>query len=763
MSDLKPREEQQEILAYRGGRMGVSAVPGAGKTFVLSMLAAQLVRDAIDDEQEVLIVTLVNSAVENIRQRIGDLIGRAGLLANVGYRVRTLHGLAHDIVRERPGSVRLAEDFQIVDERVANQIREGVVDVWLRAHPGAADDLLALDLGEGQRQWITGTRWPETVRSLASAFIKRAKDSHCTPGGLQDRLAQRADGAELSLARMAIEIYADYQKALHYRGGVDFDDLIYLARMLLDQDEALLARLHYQWPYVLEDEAQDSSEQQERILDKLTGPNGNWVRVGDPNQAINTTFTTADPKYLKDYLARLGEKGSRPLKHSGRSQQHIIDLANHLVRWTMEQHPSDRAREALVGPPFISLTPAGDPQPNPDPDPTAIHLIPTRYSPEKELADVVRSAAQWCNTHPEETVAVLVPRNDRGFDVADALRQAGVTCIELLRSSGSTRKTAGALGNVLRYLGTPLSAPFLARVFEVWRRNDRQEKATAERLRRLSALIRHCRQVETFLWPRLGYDWLDSIDWGKESGLEDNGASQESQSARRGTIERRMLEQFRELVCRWQEATILPVDQLLLMVAQDLFIEPGDLALAHKLAVMLRSVSDHNPSWRLAELTAELAAIAQNQRRFLGFVDEDGGLAAEPGKVTVSTLHKSKGLEWDRVYLMSINNYSFPSAQSYDEYISEKWFIRDHLNLEAEALAQLNALSSGESYAMGSATYRARIEYVRERLRLLYVGITRARKELVMTWNTGRSRDAKQMAVPFIALRSWWEEQSSAL
>jgi len=521
--------------------------------------------------------------------------------------------------------------------------------------------------------------------------------------------------------------------------------------------------LHYQWPYVLEDEAQDSSEQQERILDKLSGPNGNWVRVGDPNQAINTTFTTADPKYLKNYIDQLGDAGSLPLKHSGRSQRHIIDLANHLVRWTMEEHPSEEARRALVGPPFITLTPAGDPQPNPAPDPTAIHLIPTRYSPEKELADVVRSAAQWCGVHSEETVAVLVPRNDRGFEVTDALRRAGVACIELLRSSGSTRMTAGALGNVLRYLGTPLSAPLLARVFEVWRRNDRQEKASAERLRRLSVLIRQCQQVETFLWPRLGYDWLDSVDWSKERDIDDDGESEESPPAEQGTVERRMLAQFRDLVCRWQEATILPVDQLVLMIAQDLFVEPGELALAHKLAVMLRSASEHNPSWRLAELTTELAVIAQNQRRFLGFVQEDGGLAAEPGKVTVSTLHKSKGLEWDRVYLMSINNYSFPSAQSYDEYISEKWFVRDQLNLEAEALAQLDALANEKPYAVGSATYRARIEYVRERLRLLYVGITRARKELVITWNTGRSREPKQMAVSFVALRSWWEEQSDAL
>ena len=55
---------------------------------------------------------------------------------------------------------------------------------------------------------------------------------------------------------------------------------------------------------------------------------------------------------------------------------------------------------------------------------------------------------------------------------------------------------------------------------------------------------------------------------------------------------------------------------------------------------------------------------------------------------------KPKGLEWDRVYLLSVNNYDFPSMQDYDRYISEKWFVRQNLNLEAEVLSLLEAVSA---------------------------------------------------------------------
>jgi DNA helicase-2/ATP-dependent DNA helicase PcrA len=94
-----------------------------------------------------------------------------------------------------------------------------------------------------------------------------------------------------------------------------------------------------------------------------------------------------------------------------------------------------------------------------------------------------------------------------------------------------------------------------------------------------------------------------------------------------------------------------------------------------------------------------------------------------------------------------------------DQYISEKFFIKGALNLEAEALAQLqNALSTSEYdwQAEGEATQRARVDYVRERLRLFYVGITRARRDLIVTWNTGRHGDQTQ-ALAFAALQGWWE------
>ncbi len=147
-----------------------------------------------------------------------------------------------------------------------------------------------------------------------------------------------------------------------------------------------------------------------------------------------------------------------------------------------------------------------------------------------------------------------------------------------------------------------------------------------------------------------------------------------------------------------------------------------------------------------------------------GFSDEDIGFDPDlyKGKVIVSTIHKAKGLEWDRVYLLSVNNYDFPSFEEKDEYIAERWFIRDDLNLQAENLAQLKALAEQaddeKNSLEGRATEQARLDYCAERLRLLFVGITRARKELILTWNTGRHGQCHP-ALAFQELARFWKEK----
>ncbi len=766
------RPSQQAILRYCGGRLGVAAVPGSGKTFTLSALAVQLIAEGhLHDDQEVLIVTLVNSAVDNFTVRIRQMLQQRGLIPYLGYRVRTLHGLAHDIVRERPSLAGLEERFQIVDERLASLICQQVVEDWLAGSPHGLDDWLALEL-ENRLDWVRRERLPELLYDLASAFIRSCKNLCLRPEDLRARLD--AAPAPLPLAEIGWWIYDRYQKALRYRGAVDFDDLIMLAYQVLRADPHYLARLQHRFPYILEDEAQDSSQMQENILRLLAG-HGNWVRVGDPNQAIYETFTTADPKLLRAFLDHEADFVNQ-LPVSGRSQPCLIDLANHLIEWTTTSHPALICHDALL-PPYIQPTDSSDPQPNPPADPQAIRLIPKKYTPEQEIEAVVKSLKAWLPEHRDWTVAVLVPTNALGIKLAKVLNAHHVDFVELLNSTDQTRRAAGALEHALDYLADPTSSVKLARTYQAWRQSRQpivaslpnrssqpaaswtnqgpaqpteprasppERRPRRDLFDRAANLLRKLEEPETFLAPHPAADWLARL--------------QESESP--PIIEE--LTAFREVIRRWLQAVILPIDQLILTLAQELFTDPADLALAHKLAIFLHPIAENHPEWGLLELKQELNAIANNQRRFLGFSADDIGFDPNTyrGRVVVTTVHKSKGLEWDRVYLMSVNNYDFPGLQPDDTYPAERWFVRGQLNLQAETLAQLKAALSSDEYAWyqeGIATQTARQEYARERLRLLFVGITRARRELIITWNTGHNGQATP-ALAFEALRHWWEK-----
>jgi len=739
-TNFNPRPAQKEILSYRNGTMGVSAVPGSGKTWTLSLLAAELIHNGlIASEQEILVVTLVNSAVSNFSSRISNFLEAYGRIPSLGYRVRTLHGLAHDIVKERPDLAGLDVNFQIIDELEAKRIRSESIYNWLKENKTVIDSYLLPDLNEGKVSSLHQKQIPDLLEQAALQFIRTAKNYLHTPESIIYSLGSHE--GSLPLAHFGGEIFRVYQRNLEYRGAVDFDDLISYAYKVLNLDDTLLNRMQNKWPYILEDEAQDSSLMQQKILSLLSenSEGKNWVRVGDPNQAIYESFTTADPDLLISFIKSANYKYLMP--NSGRSSVTILDLANQLVRWTTQEHPLMEARTALI-PNFIEPSPPGDAQPNPDHKSGQVHLYDQSLSPDEELSLIAGSAAKWLKSHPQETAAILVPRNERGKKISAKLRgEFNIEPVELLNTSLATRKTTGAIVRILSYLLDPASSKKLSVVYKVWLRDLQKDSDNWNQVEVEASLIGNIKNTEAYITPGPAPDWLSTL----------NDQSDEVLS--------RFLE-FSHFVSRWQQAFLLPIDQLILTIANDIFTSPDEMSLAHKMAVFIKGLSTLHPEWDLPILVDELKALARNERRFfLGGEDIQFDPDDHKGKVVVTTAHKAKGLEWDRVYLISANNYSFPSGTSDDKYIPEKWFIRDQLNLAAETLSQLSAavLEPGKTYQEGRGTVSARHEYIRERLRLLYVAITRAKKELIITWNSGKKSNLKP-AEPLAALISYFKQ-----
>ena len=129
-----------------------------------------------------------------------------------------------------------------------------------------------------------------------------------------------------------------------------------------------------------------------------------------------------------------------------------------------------------------------------------------------------------------------------------------------------------------------------------------------------------------------------------------------------------------------------------------------------------------------------------------------------------AALLKQEGYEVSGVYLRL---WSEPKHSISDlEYTCRLLDIPLHqLNLEAEAISQLKTLLEDHPFAWyepGRASLEAREEFIRERLRLFYVGITRARCWLTATWNTGRTSRKNVAALPFLEMLNELERNHGA-
>ena len=747
------RPTQEAILQYQNGRMAVAAVPGSGKTFTLTLLAAQLIADGRIEpasHQQVLIVTYLNTSVDNFKARIRErLETEFNLNPDIGYDVRTLHSLGLEIVRFVHGG-ESGNELIVLDDAQSTRFLTLAIDNWRDAHPLEWNSFLPSD-GSGVSPQAQA-RWRRTVEKTANAFIRTAKNERYRPDAVFAKLhafatetADDPDAREefsLPFLNMLAGVYANYQNIVTRQGALDFNDLIGQAADLVTTRPDLAEVLRQRWPYVLEDEAQDSVPLQEILLGALTGDGGNWVRVGDPNQAITSTFTAAHPRFLTDFLS-LPEVQAKPLPHSGRCSPKILAAANELVHWASHHHPVPEVRTSAFLQQEILPTPAGDGQPNPPDSESRIVVKVYGHREDEELPRIAQLAHLYTQRRPEHTLAILVPTNDIGHKISEHLDQLDANYDNLLRGGTREREIASAIHAILALLGDPLKGKNLRDAYMALREiNHPAADMPDNHIDRFEPMLRSVIQAEKLLYPE-----VDSSDW--------------DDALPRGIVRREDFEyigRFVNFLQRLFPLRLLPIDDLVIALSDEMFaydddnINETDLAIAYQIANLLRGWYDMNPTWRLPELSGELADIANGRRHLSVVRSEEGGYDPKPARVTLTTQHGSKGLEWDSVFLVGVDGTWMPSDL-------EAYFlgVDDQLGGDptAELTAQLKAVMTGGdgSYPGRSPTESAHIEVICERLRLLYVGITRAKRFL----HISRSRKTRAYrneydAVPSTAL-----------
>ncbi len=696
---MRFRPGQSEVAAYRGGLLAVPAVPGAGKTTVLSWLAARLISEGLPRGGKILVVTVMNSAVANFTRKIGDWLEKRDLPRGSGFEVRTLHSLALQIIRQRPDAALLRDDFLILDGGYRERLVEDIVNRWIEGNRQRWQGVLKIsDSHPRLAQTLEG--WRLRTLDLGREMISRYKGQGLSPREAAERVG------EDNFFAWTVEFYRSYQERLDQLGMIDFDDLLLRAWRLVEGDAELARRLCAGWPYIFEDEAQDSNPLQQALLLKLAEDHGNLVRVGDSNQAIMGTFTDSDPGLFRDFTRGPGVT-ALPMLQSNRSSPDIIDLANGLVRWSCQEHPVPACRRALE-PNYIEPVAADDPFPNPS-SPGYTLAVRSFADYQEEVREVSGHALGYVRRNPDKTVAILAPTNQLVADFRQVLTELEAPIYEICQYPAERRKTLDDLLAILAYLANP---------------GDNQKLVGA-----LSRLLPGLDEVA----PVRGY--LETVP--VEELLYAEAAW--PQSLREYDLWLEVQEEL-EGIKSWLGALHLPPANLVLLIAGDLGLQQQELALAQKIAVDIRQWQTINPNWRLPQVAEEVSRLTTSFLAAANVFFDRWGYSPEPGVINLVTAHRAKGLEWDTVYVVSVTSNDYPGLAADKIRAEFGWLPEEMVNPVAVAKAEMEGKDTGTAIAA------AREELLCERLRLLYVAITRAKVNLLLTWSKkgkyGRLRPA---------------------
>jgi len=666
---------------------------------------------------KILIVTYMNSAVNNFKQRISRELARRGITGNKDYVVCTIHSLCLRIVKEKPDLISASEDFDIIDEVSKFHLISTAVDEWRKKN----DDIFRYYLEDSgvsaSKQADYYRMWSNRFCGVVLSAIGDFKIHGLNPEQAMEKCSVLP---ESSFLKQAADIYAIYDRKLKIDGLLDFDDMLYSAKRLLTTDESLLQKYRSKFSFVCEDEAQDSNLIQSEILTMIA--NGNLLRVGDSNQAICGSFSNSDFKLFKEFC-EMPETTVYRITQSSRNTREIIDLANYFVKYVRERHPVPECRDSLL-PQFIEPVDQRDEARNPV---TTEYGIKARVfkSWEEEVNSVVTEVIRMLKRHPDKTISVLVPTSFKMRDIVSCLEERNIPFEQLDNTSDERNRTIRILGRIIDFIAEPencgkftammmdcfLAGKYEDELPEIEFEPDKQSRTSQ---RKMLAEFLGKYPVEKILYPAAGEIDLKEIP----------------QELIKTKIWKDFIDKL-DLVRDLLEFPPTVVEKLILYISEKLNFDREERAIAQKVAGDVRYLMNQSPRWRLSDLAFELLSPKNKFNFFAGIVWELKGYEPKPGVVTVATYHKSKGLEWDIVFLTGLNYADFPVTLS-DRFVGEYWFLREeYKNPQALVKADMNkilGIDDGEDSIL-----KSKIETISERARLLYVGITRAKEYLYLS------------------------------
>ena len=275
-------------------------MPGSGKTTTLISRIGRMIYDFKVPPEKILVITYTNAAAKDMRERFATLFNAA--------------------------------DAERIDFRTINSFCYAVVVQFSKVtgRPKPEDDTERQKNIRMLFEKVYDEKFPEEIeiRNLETS-ISLIKNSGMTDAEIEDL---KVDGREV---KPLYDAYTEYMKS---KNKMDYDDQIVFAHMLFKNNTAGL-RDYYadKYPYVLVDEAQDTSKLQHEVIRLLTQKHGNLFMVGDEDQSIYG-FRAAYPEALVHFKESYPDGVISLLQTNYRSAQSIVKAASNVIERNVDRH-----------------------------------------------------------------------------------------------------------------------------------------------------------------------------------------------------------------------------------------------------------------------------------------------------------------------------------------------------------------------------------------------------------------------------------------
>lgn len=618
---ITPRDDQKPVLDYKKGSMAISAVPGAGKTTILLALIIKLIERGVIPTN-IFVLTYMDSAARNFRERIKNMCPNTTLLPNIS----TIHGLALKIIKENSNFERLnlSADFEICDDTQRMRIIKSIGGKNTKTEIDEFDRAISvLKLQEGDIDRPSGDKKIEKFKTF----------------------------------------FKEYQAKLREANLIDYDDILIMSVKLLENNPDILEYYQNICEYIIEDEAQDSSGVQQRLIGLLSGKHKNLIRCGDINQAITTTFSNADVEGFRRFIAEADT--TVEMNHSQRCTQDVMTLANNLVNFGNEILPKA----------FFTSYMQGVNGKNPE-SPNAIfsRIFENTFA---ERNFVLKEIKNILTRNKNATIGILLRNNYQVASWASFINDAGLKSITRSESLGQ-KGVFNTIFSILKFIQNPFDNEVVVSTYET-----------------LSDL--------GFYKQRLQLE----IRASEKPFIEKDGDD----------IESAALAQFLWDMQYWLNSSTLPLEELVIRIGLFYYTSDIEKSNVYLIAILVKRL---NASGKFDLTLQRLEELAKKPTLSgFKFFSEEEDKDAMRGKVQIMTLHKSKGDEFEYVFLpeMAEKNLSIDV---------------DKAKTKASTIFMEEVRAFNPSYKSKSEL-ELREFNSEESLRLLYVAITRAQLKLYIT------------------------------